>query len=70
MPLLAGHGLELSMLFGLPCFLVAEQYSTTGKFVDLVAEQYSTTGKFVDLSCISFPAYHNAPPSPLLGGIW
>ena len=55
MPLLAGHGLELSMLFGLPCFLVAEQYSTTGKFVDS--------------SCTSFPAYHNAPPSPLLGGI-
>ena len=32
MLLLAGHGLELSMLFGLLCFLVAEQYSTTGKF--------------------------------------
>lgn len=35
MPLLAGHGLEPSMLFGPPCFLVAEQYSTTGKFVEL-----------------------------------
>ena len=33
MLLLAGHGLELSTLFGLLCFLAAEQYSTTGKFL-------------------------------------
>jgi len=58
MPLLAGHGLEPSMLFGPPCFLVAEQYSTTGKFVEL-----SCTKKVSQLITM-------LPPFSLLGGTW